>query len=78
MFQTLLYFNCSHKLEASEDHVIMNNEGSITFYAPSYTDSELNNSAIDTAGKELLFYFMVYNKLFLEHLSVLKSIFVLR
>ena len=65
-----------------EDHVIMNNDGSMTFNGPSYTDSESNNSAIDTAGKELLFTFYgvrtEYNKLFLEHLSVLKSIFVLR
>ena len=57
MFQTLLYFTCLHKLEASEDHVNMNNEASMTFYAPSYTDSESNNSAIDTTGKELLFWF---------------------
>ena len=78
MFQILLYFTCLHKLEASEDHDTMNNEGSMTFYAPPYTDAESKNSAIDTSGKELLFSLMVYNKLFLEYLSVLKSIFVLK
>ena len=34
VFKTLLYFTCLHKLKASEDHVIMNNEGSMTFFAP--------------------------------------------